>query len=124
MYLYADKKLVPPDKTRDALRAIIAKSPHAAAKASALYSLAINLMMTPAAAPETLDEARKLFETLKKDHPDSSYATSADAYVFELTYLQIGKSPPDFETTDENGKAWKLSDYRGKVTVVDFWGFW
>ena len=25
---------------------------------------------------------------------------------------------------DENGVSWKLSDYRGKVVVVDFWGFW
>jgi len=25
---------------------------------------------------------------------------------------------------DADGKAFKLSDYKGKVTVVDFWGFW
>jgi peroxiredoxin len=31
---------------------------------------------------------------------------------------------PDFEAVDENGAAWKLSDYRGKVVVVDFWGNW
>jgi peroxiredoxin len=31
---------------------------------------------------------------------------------------------PDFESVDQDGVAFKLSDYRGKVIVVDFWGFW
>ena len=31
---------------------------------------------------------------------------------------------PDFDAVDVDGNAFKLSDYRGKVTVIDFWGFW
>jgi len=31
---------------------------------------------------------------------------------------------PDFEATDVTGVRFRLSDYRGKVVVVDFWGFW
>ena len=31
---------------------------------------------------------------------------------------------PDFEAQDHTGKMVKLSDYRGKVVVVDFWGDW
>ena len=38
--------------------------------------------------------------------------------------LVVGKPVPDFETVDPDGNAFKLSDYRGKVTVIDFWGFW
>ena len=44
--------------------------------------------------------------------------------VFRFTKLQIGMPCPDFESVDADGKAFKLSDYEGKVTVVDFWGFW
>jgi hypothetical protein len=39
-------------------------------------------------------------------------------------HLQVGKEAPEFEATDENGAKWKLSDYRGKVVVLDFWGIW
>jgi cytochrome oxidase Cu insertion factor (SCO1/SenC/PrrC family) len=34
------------------------------------------------------------------------------------------QTAPDFEAVDENGVKFKLSDYRGKVVVLDFWGFW
>ncbi|MFM7298716.1 MAG: peroxiredoxin family protein, partial [Planctomycetota bacterium] len=32
--------------------------------------------------------------------------------------------PDDFEATDTDGVKFKLSDYRGKVVMLDFWGFW
>ena len=38
--------------------------------------------------------------------------------------IQIGKPAPDFSARDVDGVAFKLSDYRGKVVVLDFWGFW
>jgi cytochrome oxidase Cu insertion factor (SCO1/SenC/PrrC family) len=36
----------------------------------------------------------------------------------------IGKVAPDIEGVDVDGKKFKLSDYRGKVVVLDFWGDW
>ena len=35
-------------------------------------------------------------------------------------------SPPALEIagTDQDGVAFKLSDYRGKVVLLDFWGNW
>ena len=30
----------------------------------------------------------------------------------------------EIEGTDQDGVAFKLSDYRGKVVVLDFWGDW
>lgn len=38
--------------------------------------------------------------------------------------LSIGNTAPDLEGTDANGRTIKLSDYRGKVVVVDFWATW
>jgi len=31
---------------------------------------------------------------------------------------------PDFSLTDISGRALRLSDYRGKVVILDFWATW
>ena len=36
----------------------------------------------------------------------------------------IGKPAPEIIGEDLNGKTMKLSDYRGKVVVIEFWGWW
>lgn len=36
----------------------------------------------------------------------------------------IGQLVPEIEGEDIDGVAFKLSDYRGKVVVLDFWGHW
>jgi hypothetical protein len=48
----------------------------------------------------------------------------AERELFELRHLAIGKVAPDIEGTDIDGVPFKLSDYRGKVVVLDFWGHW
>jgi peroxiredoxin len=49
---------------------------------------------------------------------------TAEGQLFVLKYLQIGKVAPDIEGSDLDEVAFKLSDYRGKVVVIDFWGDW
>lgn len=38
--------------------------------------------------------------------------------------LEPGSAAPEFSFTDINGKPHRLSDYRGKVVLLDFWGVW
>jgi hypothetical protein len=45
----------------------------------------------------------------------------ASAELFEIRNLAIGKVLPDIEGVDQDGKHFKLSDYRGKVVLLDFW---
>jgi len=44
--------------------------------------------------------------------------------LFEIRELAIGKMAPEIEGEDVDGVAFQLSDYRGKVVMLDFWGFW
>ena len=44
--------------------------------------------------------------------------------MFALENLVVGKACPDFGAVDAEGASFKLSDYKGKVVLVDFWGFW
>lgn len=76
--------------------------------------------------PKPADEplARKYLNQLIAKWPKSPEAERAKGDLYELDNLRTGKAFPDFETTDQDGKSWKLSDYRGKVVVIDFWGYW
>lgn len=37
---------------------------------------------------------------------------------------KVGEEAPDIAGEDIDGKPFKLSDYRGKVVMLDFWGHW
>jgi peroxiredoxin len=41
-----------------------------------------------------------------------------------MTGLGHGNLAPDLQGLDLAGKSFKLSDYRGKVVLIDFWGHW
>lgn len=117
------------ETAESALRKIIASSPHRKVQAGATYSLA-NLLLgdePPDSAKKT--EARTLFEKLRDSYGDlefhgTSYQKLAESSLFELDHLQIGMVAPDFQAVDQERAAFALSDYRGKVVLVDFWGFW
>lgn len=38
--------------------------------------------------------------------------------------ILVGKPAPEIEGNDIEGKTFKLSDYRGKVVLLDYWGHW
>jgi len=75
-------------------------------------------------------EAESLFEQTEKQYGDvkggfkETLGKSASAELFELRNLAIGKTAPDIDGTDIDGKPMKLSDYNGKVVLLDFWGDW
>ena len=56
--------------------------------------------------------------------PVSSMMLLAQQTPHDLEDLAIGKVAPEIEGTDVNGMPFKLSDYRGRVVLLDFWGDW
>lgn len=76
---------------------------------------------------ELAKEAEQLLERVSTKFADvkadgrGTLGAAAKAELFSLRHLAIGKVVPDFEGPDQDGKTFKLSDYRGKVVVLDFW---
>ena len=54
--------------------------------------------------------------------PDGeTVAEKAQPELFGIRHLTVGKVAPDIEGEDQDGVRFKLSDYRGKVVLLDFW---
>jgi hypothetical protein len=45
----------------------------------------------------------------------------AEQALFEIRRLSVGKEAPDIEGEDQDGVKFRLSDYRGRVVLLDFW---
>ncbi|MHB1423744.1 MAG: peroxiredoxin family protein [Gemmataceae bacterium] len=45
----------------------------------------------------------------------------AKSELYELRHLSIGRKAPEIDSEDQDGKKFKLSDYKGKVVLLDFW---
>lgn len=71
-----------------------------------------------------IPRAKGILNRLMETYPNTKAATSAKNTLFAMDNLTVGRPAPDFSVTDSEGVDFKLSDYRGKVVVVDFWGFW
>ncbi|MCP4093279.1 MAG: redoxin domain-containing protein [Planctomycetes bacterium] len=112
-----------PKPEQDALLQRIANgNQHDAVKAAVLFARA------RAAKGEN---RTKMFELLTKKygklkHLYSSYADLAHAHLnpHKAEDLKVGKAAPEIVGMGLDGKPMRLSDYRGKVVVLDFWGDW
>ena len=64
---------------------------------------------------------QKTAETTAQPAATETEAVDMSQY---MPSLQIGTEAPDFEAPDVLGNPVKLSDYRGKYVVLDFWATW
>jgi len=67
-----------------------------------------------------------LFERAAAEYADvkirnGMVGAQAKSELYEIRYLSIGKAAPDIEGKDQDGRQFKLSDYRGKVVLLYFW---
>jgi peroxiredoxin len=86
-------------------------------------------------------EACGLFQRIIEDYADFPYVRGgvlkardlarkqtlgqvAEARLDEIDRLALGKPAPEIDAADLDGKRLVLSDFRGKVVVLVFWGSW
>jgi hypothetical protein len=114
-------------------KAVIEKATKKELKGQASLALAQNLRArAEKAAADKKPDADQLLAAAEKQYDavitsykdvESVVETARDA-LFELKHLAIGRVAPETEGQDSDGRKFKLSDYRGKVVVIDFWAGW
>jgi thiol-disulfide isomerase/thioredoxin len=118
------------------LRAVYEKNAGREARAWAGYWLANRLRQQAAEEPSTEKadklsrESEALFRQVHDKYADvqdgqrGTLGQRVETGLTELRRLAVGQVAPEIDGEDADGKRFKLSDYRGKVVVLDFWGHW
>lgn len=80
--------------------------------------------------PADLAAIARLFERVQKEFADviddaeRPIGKLAEAELYEINHLEPGHVAPEIEGVDPAGRRLKLSDFRGKVVLLVFWGSW
>jgi hypothetical protein len=125
---------IPGGEAEGRLRTIIEKNQHPGPQGYAKTALAEILKQradgrTPGDPKKASEECESLLGEVVERYGDiqttrGTLKDVAEPILFEIRHLGIGKSAPEIDGEDIDGKKFKLSDYRGKVVVLDFWGHW
>ena len=70
------------------------------------------------------ERSTALFEKTVREFPGTDAAGKATRMLFEAKHLQNGMQAPDFVGKDIDGKEIRLSQFRGQVVLLSFFGFW
>lgn len=125
------------------IRETVAKTPDHAVRGQATYALAdynreralpYGEKVSEENKTRWLQEAATHFTSVVKQYADvltpdcgdklGDLASRELTRIKNLQFLQVGKEAPEISGEDIDGKPFKLSDNRGKVVVLDFWGHW
>ena len=69
-------------------------------------------------------EVIKLYDSFNKSVKESEYGQLISKYIELNKSLKIGDSFVDFEMESPNSEKIKLSDFKNRVLLLDFWASW
>ncbi len=108
---------------RKLMAALMEKSTDPTVKGQMLLAMAQSKKESdPKAAEKHFQELIEKYGTVKSGR--KTFGEMAKAEIFDMKQLGAGQPMPEIEGEDIDGVKFKLSDYRGKVVLVDFWGDW
>ncbi len=107
---------------------VIATNKDKEAQSQAMFNLAFTLYQRSrndeATSKADAKRSTDTFRRIIKMYPESKAAEKAGPYIYEIEHLQIGMVAPEIVGKDVDGNEIKLSQFRGQVVVLGFWGFW
>jgi len=112
------------DDAEKTLQRVLETSKNPKVKAAAKLALGDLYWDEGKAKGEELAKARAAFEEVVAKYPDTDAAKEAKGNLNDLLHLQVGMKAPDVSFTDLKGNAHKLSEFRGKVLLLNFWAPW
>ncbi len=71
-----------------------------------------------------LPELEEFLNVMDTSLNASPYMQALKTRIEILKSVAVGQIAPDFEMNDSTGKAIKLSSFKGKLLLVDFWASW
>jgi len=71
-----------------------------------------------------LSEIEPIFLKLSKEVRQLTTARQLEARFLAERSIKIGSKAPDFSQPDTKGKMVKVSDFKGKYVLIDFWASW
>jgi len=118
---------------REQLESVIAKLEKGSLQQEARFRLALlvaedaerNLTLTDAERAAGNQEAVALLEELVKEKSSNEARQKwVEDLLYKVTHLVVGCEAPEIEGVDHDGEKFRLSEYRGKVVLLPFWGYW
>jgi hypothetical protein len=107
------------------LRTLMEKNSSADVKLDAKFGLATVLKnKDEASQPEAEKLMESVIEDFSKNPAKKQMVEQIKKDLDDMKIRGIGKPVPDIAGADLDDKDFKLSDYKGKVVLIDFWGFW
>ncbi len=86
----------------------------------------MSLMAFNSTLPPEFDavQAEKDFLALSEDIRNTEFGKTVRDKILKVKKTQEGSPAPEFALNDVNGQPVKLSDFRGKYVLLDFWASW
>ena len=69
------------------------------------------------------EKIKELYALIPENEKNTYYDQQIQTFFNQSAYIALGQSV-DFNFTDGNGYAGKVSDYKGKLVLIEFWATW
>ena len=122
MIPYFDR-IVSPEFAKDAQKKLL-QSKSADVRGWALFALHQGTIESGDLDGDTYKDARSKLMAVVAEVEDKNLASQITSAIDEREKYGIGCTAPDIAGVDLDGVSFKLSDYKGKVIFLDFWGDW